>query len=441
MDLRYLFHPKRIAVIGASRNRKKVGRIIFENLLKSDKEIVPINPNAKEICGIKAYPTILEFPKKIDLCVIAVRNILVPRVLKECGEKGVKACIIISAGFSEIGRKDLEEEIIKISREYEMAVLGPNCLGLINSKERINATFMDVHLKWENYAIISQSGALGAGILDYLKDLGIGIGYFISVGNQAVLSVGDFLDYLSNEEDLESIGIYIESVKNGRKFFNSLRNSEKNIFVLKSGRTSAGIRAAISHTGALVTEDKIYSFVIKQAGKVRVDSLEEFLGSLILSSRDRIPGKRIVIITNSGGPAVLLSDYLEENGFEIVRLPEDLVRRLNEVLPKEWSHGNPIDLLGDADSKRYREVLNILEDYGKIFDLVIFCLTPLSMTDVENISKEIIRFRRNIGKPVITNFIGGNRIKEGIKILRDGGIQNFFDGRLLARVLKHVYNT
>lgn len=436
-NIKYLFYPKRIAVIGASRNKNKVGRIIFENLKASDKDVTPINPKSKRIGGRKSYPSILDVPGDIDLAVIAVKNVIVPKVLKECGEKGVKACIIISAGFSEIGRKDLENEIVKISKEYEIATLGPNCLGLINSKEKLNATFMDAHLKWENYAIISQSGALGAGILDYIRLENIGIGYFVSVGNQAVLETEDFVEYLSQEDGIRSIGVYIESIKKGRRFLDILKKSKKKVFILKAGKTKAGIKAAVSHTGALVTEDRIYSFVIKQARKVRVDSLEEFLKSLIISAREEISGDKVLIVTNSGGPAVLLSDYLEEEGLKVIELPSKLVNELNTVLPKEWSHGNPIDLLGDANSERYQKVLEILEKYKKLYDIIVFCLTPLSMTDIENISREIMKFKEKTKKFVITNFIGGKRISSGIRILRKNGIENFMDGRLLARVLRY----
>ncbi len=433
MDIDALFFPKRVAVIGASRDPKKVGRIIFENVLKSGIETFPINPNAEEISGVKCYPSILDIPRSVDLAVIAVKNVLVPKVLKECGEKGVKACIVISAGFSEIGRIDLENEVKDIAKEYDIAVLGPNCLGLLNSKKNLNATFMRLDLRWESYAIISQSGALGAGILDRISS----IGYFVSVGNQALLGIEDFLEYFSSREDVRAIGIYLESVRDGRRFYNALRNCEKEVFVLKAGRTKSGSRAARSHTGALMTEDRIYSFAIKQAGKVRVYSLEEFLNCLLISSRELPRGDRVLIVTNSGGPAVLLSDYLEESGLKVVGIPRRVLEELNSTLPKEWSHGNPIDLLGDATSERYRKVLEILsrEDF---YDIVIFCLTPLAMTDVENIVEEIIRFKKRTGKLVLTNFIGGKSIKKGLERLSEEGIPNFEDGELLARVLSFL---
>ncbi len=436
-NIKYLLYPKKIAVIGASRDKRKVGRIIFDNLLWSGKDVIPVNPKADKIGRKKAYPSILEVPKEIDLAVIAVKNFIVPKVLKEAGEKGVKATIIISAGFSEVGNRDLEEEIIRISKEYNIATLGPNCLGVINTKEKLNATFMKAPERWEGYAIVSQSGALGAGLIDMLKEEGMG--YFISVGNQAVLKIGDFVEFLSEDKNIDSIGIYMESTKDGRRFYEVLKKSDKNIFVLKSGRTKAGELAARSHTGAMVTDDKVYSFVIKQARKVRVNNLLEFTYSLLLSSKGEIRGKKVMILTNSGGPGVMLADFLEENGFEIVKLDKNLIKEINKILPEEWSHGNPIDVLGDADSKRFREVLEILKKRKDIFDILVICLTPLVMTDVENIAREVVNFRRETGKFIVTNFIGGKKMKKGIEILRKGGILNIEDPEILSRVLRYVY--
>ncbi len=436
-DILFKFlYPKRIAVIGASRNPNKVGRIVFENLLQSGKEVIPINPNAEEITGIKCYPSVLDYPKEIDLAVICVRNFIVPKVLEECGKKGIKAVIIISAGFSEAGNQELEKELIEIANKYGIKFLGPNCFGIVFPKEKLNTTFMKLKIKEGKAAFISQSGALGAGLLQKFEREGIGIYAFISVGNQAVLTLEDWIRFF-DKTDCSGVAVYMESTKNGRVFLDTLKQSKKKIFILKAGRTEKGSKAALTHTGAITTQDILYTAAIKQAKKVRVDSLEELVNLIyFLSFYEEISGKRVVVVTNSGGPAVILTDELESAGLELIDLPKPLLDSLNKILPPRWSHSNPIDLTGDATPERFKRVFELLQQHANLFNILICILTPLQMTQPMEVAKLLGEFKEKTGKMVIANFIGVK--KEVIDLLERKNIPNFELPELISKTLKYL---
>ncbi len=417
------FKPKRIAVIGASRHKEKVGHVIFKNV--KDKAI-PVNPNARKILGKKCYPSILDVPGKIDLAVIAVKAELVPKVLEEAGKKGVKAAIVVSAGFSEVGNEELEEKVVGIAKKYGLRLLGPNCLGVITPVN--NISFFEGKFRKGKISIISQSGALGVAILDILLKEGIGIHSFISVGNAADVSISELIEYLERKKDVEAIGIYVESVRDGNAFFKALKKAKKPIVILKGGKTKIGMETAKSHTAAIATSGKIYKGICLQTGCIWTESLKEFMLTLRLATR-RV-GKRVVVVSNAGGLAVLLADSLSKYGFELVKLDKALME-LDKVLPKSWNRRNPIDIVGDAPPERYRKTLEIVSRRLK-FDVCIVALTPQAMSMPYETAKLLKRYN------VITLFVGGKKVEKAIRLLNSFTV-NFDDPEMLARCLAKVY--
>ena len=397
------FHPRSIAIIGVNREKWKVGRTIFDNLINSKIKILPVNPNASEIDNIKCYASVLEIKQKVDLAIVAVNRKIVPKVLKEIGKKGIKNAIIISSGFSEVGNKKLADEIKKIADEYKIKIVGPNSMGVIS--EGLNMTFFKGKIKNGNVGFISQSGALGSGILDIIGNKGIR--YFISVGNQLNTSISDFLEYMLKDKKISKICIYAEGLKDGEKFFRIAKKSKKDIIVLKGGKTERGKKAAKTHTAAISTNYEIWKGVMKQANVKVVDSVREML----FSSYSKDIGKRALIITNAGGLGVLISDEISKFS-KIVKIPKNVLKKLNEVLPPNWSHGNPIDVVGDAKAERYKKVLDIVSK-NKFFDFVIVGFTPQAMSEPEKTAEIISNYNISIF-PV---FIGKKKIEKAKEIL------------------------
>ncbi len=399
-----LFYPKSVAVVGVNREKGKVGRTIFENL-KGKVKVYPVNPNAKKISGIKCYSSILKIKEEIDLAIIAVRAEIVPKVLEECGEKGIKYVIIISSGFSEVGNKKLSNEIKNIANKWGIRIVGPNTMGIIS--EGLNMTFFEGKLKNGKLAFISQSGALGSGVLDWLKE----IKYFVSIGNQLDLSIADFIKYFQRRK-VSAICIYIEGIKDGEKFYKVVKNSKVPIIILKAGRTSKGKKAAKTHTASISTDYSIWRGISKQMGAILVDSIEEMFRLAISMEKYGRIGKRALVITNAGGLGVLISDEIS-NFSKIVSLPEKVKKKLNKVLPKNWSHSNPIDVVGDANAKRYKDVLELISK-EKFYDFVILGFTPQAMSEPEKTAKILLNY--NI--PIFPVFFGGKKIKRAVEILK-----------------------
>ncbi|MFN4179755.1 MAG: acetate--CoA ligase alpha subunit [Armatimonadota bacterium] len=453
-DLRPILEPQSVAVIGASRQPGTVGHAVLSNLLMGQFTgiIYPVNPKAKSICGVRSYPSVLEIPDPVDLAVIIVRATLVPQVLEECGQKGVKGAIVISAGFKETGHEGakLEAQVKEIAHHYGIALVGPNCLGVINTDPnyRLNASFAKEMPLPGNIAFISQSGALCTAVLDYAKGQGIGFSKVISLGNKADVNENDFLAYLWHDPHTQVILMYVEELTEGRRFLQLAReitgegDGRKPILALKAGRTPAGARAVASHTGSLAGSDEVYEALFAQAGVLRADTVEDLFEYAIAFANQPLPnGRRTVIITNAGGPGIMATDACVRYGLELAQLSEQTLSQLQEKLPPHASLQNPIDLIGDAQHDRYEAALNaVLEDPN--VDAVIVLLTPQAMTDIENIAHVIVQASKRRSKPILACFMGLVDISAGVNILKANGVPAYSfpeDAiRALAAMVRYV---
>ncbi len=432
-DISLILEPKSVAIIGASRKEGSVGYSILNNLLGKFKgKVFPINPNADSILGSKAYPTINSVEDPIDLAVIAIKAELVPEIINQCGQKGVKAAVIISAGFKETGEKGyiLEEEVVEIAKKYKISIVGPNCLGIINTSPQVylNAAFTKEMPPSGNIAFVSQSGALCTGVLDYIKTQHIGLSKVVSLGNKADVNENDILYYLWKDPLTKVILLYLEDLTDGKKFLEISKKiiaDEKNrkpILALKSGRTPEGAKAVSSHTGSLAGKDEIYNALFEQAGILRVNTVKDLFDYAIAFADQPLPnGNKTVIITNAGGPGIMATDACVSYGLNLAQISSETRAKLKEYLPPHASLNNPIDLIGDAQHDRYEIALDIvLKD--KNVDSVIVLLTSQSMTDVDKIAETIVQFDKISDKPIITSFLGGPDVAKGKEILITNGI-------------------
>lgn len=418
-DVNIFFDAKTFAVIGASRDENKVGYVVFKNLLQSDKKVFAVNPKAREILGHKSYADILEIPYDIDCIVVAVPAKFVPLVLRQAEKRKVKCAVILSSGFSEIGNKDLEDKILRIADETNIKILGPNVYGFIDSTQKLNTTYFEGIPKSGGIAFISQSGAIGSAILDKVEKFS----GFVSIGNSAQLDFSDFVDYYSGDKNTKVITLYIESLKEGRgrRFIDVCRKCKKPIVVLKAGNSKDGQRAAKSHTAALASEQGVYSGILKQAGVIEVDSVKQLFGIAEVLEKYSKLGNKVAIITNAGGLGVLTTDACEVNKIKVPKLSVQVIDRLNKILPSNWSHNNPIDLVGDALAEDYEKAISILEKEN--FDFFFVLLTPQRMTESLETAKVLLKTK----KPVVACFLGGEQIKEAKEFMDRFGILNFDD--------------
>lgn len=432
LRLREFFRPSSVAIIGASRSPGKLGYVLLKNILESGYRgpIYPINPNAEEILGIKCYPSVLDVDGEVELAVVAIPAGLVPAVAEECGRKGVKAMIVISAGFRESGREGyaLERRLIEIGSIYGMRILGPNCLGLIDTWTPINLTFASGMPKRGEIGFISQSGALGTAILDWMIKHGIGFSSFISLGNKADLDEVDFIEALGEDESVKAILLYIESIERGKRFMEVSRkvSKRKPIVALKGGTSTAGAKAAGSHTGALVGNFTSYKAAFRKAGIILSDSLEDLFNYAISFTWQPIPkGEKVAIVTNAGGPGIIATDLCEKLGIELAELNHETVNRLARSLPPAASIVNPIDILGDARADRYRIAIDgALEDPN--VDALLVILSPQAMTEVRATAEALVEAHGKRGdKPILSVFMGGGLVEEASRYLKENRIPCF----------------
>ena len=424
------FNPKSIALIGASDKEGSVGRIILENLLlgKEFREIYPVNPFKKEILGLKCYPSVRSIPKPIDLAIIAVPSKIVPDVLRDCGVSDVKAVIIISAGFGEVGEegRKLEEKIKEIAKTYGIRIIGPNCMGIIRPKVKLNTTFSKIEMKDGNIAFLSQSGALGTAVLEWARSRGIGFSVFVSVGSMIDIDFGDLIDYLGQDPNTSSIIIYMESIGNAKKFICAARGfaRTKPIIVLKPGKSLESMGAATRHIGAIVSEDKYYDAVFFRAGVVRVDEVKDLFNCATLLGMAKLPkGPNLAIITNAGGPAVVATDALIMQGGKLAELSSKTLSKLDEVLPHYWSKGNPVDI-GDTDPYLYEKALAVcLEDPN--VDGIIVIYTPQGGGDPIDIARMVIEYSKKTDKPILTAWMGEGKVQEARDLLHKNNIPSY----------------
>ncbi|MFW5933022.1 MAG: bifunctional acetate--CoA ligase family protein/GNAT family N-acetyltransferase [Candidatus Hadarchaeota archaeon] len=430
-NLEYIFEPINIAVIGASEKAGSVGLALMNNL--KDRRIgktFPINPNRDEILNLKAYSAIGDVPENVDLGIVATPAPVVPEVVEQCGNAGVPALIVISAGFSETGKKGekLERKVEKIRREYDMRILGPNCLGVINPSADLNASFTDQMPDEGNLAFLSQSGALASSTLDWAISAKIGFSSFVSVGNMLDVDFADLIDYFGRDRKTDSILTYIEAIQNPEEFMSAARSiaRTKPIMTVKSGKHEAGAKAVASHTGSLAGSDEVYNAAFRRAGITRVDTIEDlFTCSETLAKQNLPDGPNLAIVTNAGGPGAKATDSLIDNEGKLASLSEETKEKLEDVLPKRASKKNPVDVTGDATPEQYRKSTQIcLEDEG--VDGVLCIYAPLGTLKPIETAESLIGLKENTDKPILPCWMGGSKIEEGSRILRDNGysVQN-----------------
>jgi len=426
-----IFHPRSIAVVGATEKEGSVGRTILWNLLSSPfgGTVYPVNPTRPAILGVKAYPSLTAIGEPVDLAVIVTPAKTAPGLVAECGEAGIKGVIIISAGFKEIGAEgvELERQVLAAARTYGIRVIGPNCLGIMNPVGRMNATFAAGIANPGRVGFISQSGALLTAILDWAAHENVGFSSIVSLGSMLDVGWGDVIDYLGDDPNTDSIVIYMETIGDARAFLSAAREVAltKPIIVIKPGRTAQAAKAAASHTGSLTGSDDVLDAAFRRAGVLRVNSISElFEVSEILAKQPRPRGRRLSIVTNAGGPGVIATDALIGGGGELSDISPETMEALNAVLPSVWSHNNPIDIIGDAPPDRYAKALEVAAADPETDGLLVI-LTPQAMTDPTATAKALVKHAHIEGKPVLASWMGGADVEEGARILREAGIPTF----------------
>lgn len=433
------FTPQSVAVIGASREPEKLGYAVLANLKEAGfpGSLYPVNPKADEILDLKAYPSVLDIPDPVDLAVIVIPYRFVPDVLEECGQKGVPAVVVISAGFREAGREGLEREreLIDIADKYKMRLIGPNCLGVIDTDTPLNATFAAGMPPGGPIAFMSQSGALGTAVLDMAMAGRIGFSKFASLGNKADVEEIDLLQAWSDDPASRVILIYVEGVSDGQRFIQVAREvtRHKPVVAIKSGVTAAGSRAVSSHTGSLAGSEAAYKAAFQQAGVIRATSMEALFDyARALAYQPLLKGDRIGIVTNAGGPGILATDALEHAGMQIARLGSETMEALTDFLPGAASVANPVDVLGDALADRYEHAIRLVLDDSSVDGLIVI-VTPQAMTQIEETAHAVGRLARQADKPVLGCFMGEARIEAGIEVLWQYGVPNYpFPERVAA---------
>jgi len=434
MNLRAVFEPKSIAIIGASTRVGTVGNDIVKNLVEQGYtgETFPVNPKATELYGLKCYASIVDVPiDTVDLAVIVIPAAGVPEVLEQAARtKHIQAAAVISAGFKEAGHAELEEELRAVAEAYGVALVGPNCLGVINPYLSMNASFAKTLPARGSIAFVSQSGALCTAVLDYAQSLGLGFSRFASIGNKALLDEEQFLEYFEQDTATTVIAMYAEDLRDPQAFLRGARRitrgpQAKPIVFIKSGRSEAGAHASASHTGSLAGSDTMYDALFAQAGILRVETIDELFGALqTLSMNALAPGRRVAVITNAGGPGVLATDALVEHGLELAVLSRETQDQLRTGLPGAASVHNPIDVLGDALADRYALALEAAVEDANV-DSIVVLLTPQSMTAIEATAEAIVAARAKTGKPIAVSFMGSDLVQAGRDILVRHGIATF----------------
>lgn len=429
----FFFQPSSIAVIGASSNPAKLGHAVLKNLIDcgyaQKAPLYPINPGATQILGLPAFSSVLQVPGPIDLAVIVIPYPQVPEALRACGEKGIPAAIVISAGFREAGPEGLEREmeLIQIARQYRLRLIGPNCLGVIDTFTPLNASFAAGMPPAGPMAFMSQSGALGTAVLDIALAGRLGLSRFVSLGNKADVSETDLLLAWADDPHSRVILIYSEGMPNGQAFIQAARQvtPKKPVVAIKSGVTQAGSRAVSSHTGSLAGSEQAYQAAFQQAGILRAESMEALFDmALALGYQPPLKGDRIAIITNAGGPGILATDALERAGLTLARFEYETIHALEQYLPDAASAANPVDVLGDARADRYRFALEKVAADPNVDGLLVL-LTPQAMTEIEATAQAIGQVADKIDRPVLACFMGEARLQAAIEILAAHGVPNY----------------
>jgi acetyltransferase len=429
--LKTLFEPESIALFGASDREGSVGAVVMHNLLDARFKgtLFPINPKHDKVQGQRCYRDFDDIGRPVDLAVVAAPARAVPAIIEQCGQRGIRNAVILSAGFREIGEegRKLEAQVLASARRYNLRFVGPNCLGIMRPAIGFNATFNKGGAHPGKLALVSQSGALCTAILDWAHGEEIGFSSVISMGISADIGFGEVLDYLVYDRQTESILLYIEGIQNARTFMSGLRAAArvKPVMVVKVGRHESGARAALSHTGALVGADDVFDAALRRAGVVRGARISDlFNAATVLESGQRAKGEQLTIVTNGGGPAAVASDRASDLGIPLAQLAPETVSQLNGVLPSTWSGGNPVDIIGDASAERYEKAIRICQKDPNT-DGVIVILSPQAMTDPLLVAKSVVGLVKEIGKPLLTCWMGGNQVAAGRELLAHADVPGF----------------
>ena len=391
--LKPLFEPESIAVFGASDRENSVGQVLFRNLLEGGfgGRLFPINPRHEMVQGKPTFKSLHDVPGRVDLAIICTQAMTVPGIIEQCGERGVRFALIISSGFAERGHAGaaLERKGLEIARSYSVRILGPNSLGIMRPPSRLNATFTQERAHEGTMALVSQSGAICSAILDWAQPNHVGFSSVVSIGRSSDIDFGEILDYLVHDPRTYYILLYVEGIQNARQFLSALRSAAriKPILLYKSGRFASGTAAALTHSGIRSGSDAVFDMAVRRAGVVRVNSIIQLIeGAKALHDRMRPMGKRLLIITNGGGPGAIAADRASEVGIPLVELSEQTMQKLNQVLPTTWSHANPVDIGGDASPERYRETISIVATDDNV-DGILVILTPQAMTHPQAVAE------------------------------------------------------
>jgi len=432
MNLDHFFKPRAIAVIGASNDPLKLGYEVFKNLKNyKDGKVYPVNVRDEVVQGVKAYKNVKEIPDEVDLAIIVVPKRFVKQAIIDCGEKGVKGAVIITAGFGEVGEegKKEERELVEIAHRYGMRLIGPNCVGVMNTHNDMNATFI-MDAKKGSIAFVSQSGALGAGIVYKTVKEGIGFSKFVSVGNMADLDFAELMEYLAETEEDRAIALYIEGIKDGRKFIEVAKRvtKKKPVIALKAGRSESGARAASSHTGSLAGSWRIYEAAFKQSGVLVADTIDDMLSMARAFTQPLPRGRRVAIMTNAGGPGVLTADQIDGRGLKLADLEEKTIEELRSFLPPMAAVKNPVDMIASARGEDYYKTAKLLLQDKNVDMLIAICVVPTfaGMTPTEH-AEGVIRAVKEVnnGKPVLGLFMAGYVSEKAKELLEKNGIPSY----------------
>jgi acetyl coenzyme A synthetase (ADP forming)-like protein len=442
-----IFNTKSIAVVGASPEPSKVGYAVLRNLLTFPGKVYPVNPKHEKILGRDVYPSLAAIPDKVGIAVVVVPARYVPQVIREAGEKGIPLVIIISSGFRETGEagSELESQVMKIAKQYHLRIMGPNCLGIMLPHKGINTTFDPVSPRSGNIAFISQSGAIISTIVDWSLPEEIGFSAVISIGNQADLTFEDFLKYSLDDPNTRAVILYIEQIRDGKRFMEIAREVtlKKPVVAIKSGSSRIGQITAASHTGSLSGSYDVYLTAFWESGIIPVRSMREaFQTAELLASEGYPKGIRALVISNAGGFAVLSSDYAERFGINLVEFPPLIISELDAILPPDWNRHNPIDMVGDASAERFARTFDVMIKNQDAWDIAFVVAVPSAISDPIRVANELVRFSKNTHKMIVGCMIGGDSMKTPLRILHDSGIPNFPDledaFRAVGNICRHL---
>ncbi|EKO39564.1 MAG: acyl-CoA synthetase (NDP forming) [Solidesulfovibrio magneticus str. Maddingley MBC34] len=445
-NIHALFAPKTVAVIGASAAPGKVGHTVVANMLEAGYKgtLIPVNPKADEILGLPVTKKIEDLPEGLDMAVIVVPVAAVVPSMEALAKRKVRSAVIITAGFKEVGKEGyaLEQRLIELCTEHEIAMVGPNCLGLISTHDNNNASFAAGYPEKGSIAFFSQSGALCTAILDWALGENVGFSKFVSLGNKAVINEGNMLEYLRTDPNTSVILGYIENVEHGADFIEQAAKvtQEKPVIMIKSGTTTAGAKAASSHTGAIAGSDQAYTAAFRKTGVIRANDMATLFDLAQAFSTQPLPeGPGLCIVTNSGGPGILAADATEKSSLNMARLSNSTIDRMKEFLPPYASLYNPVDLIGDAPAERYRKTLEVVIDDPQVHSILVL-LTPTASAEIMETAQAIIDVAKTTKKPIFVNYMGGMRTRPGQKLLTDAGIPCSIYPEPLIKSIETMYN-